>query len=144
MATPGARFSVPSSLPSGEGLDACARYSTRYSDVFGPPTWWVLHTFARNYPSDPSPARQEGCRSFLAGLPAMLPCELCGEHFRRFAADYPAGDVCGRRDALERFLCDAHNAVREATGKPAVACDGGTLETLYGTLPVCTGAAPPP
>jgi FAD-linked sulfhydryl oxidase len=133
-------FCIPSTLSSGPNID-CSRFSTRYPAVFGPPVWWTLHVFAHNYPDTPSRERRDGCASFLQGLPSMLPCNLCAEHFQEFVNTYQTSpeQICSSGPKLREFLCEAHNNVNYGTGKPTWSCDAATLADNYSTQSVCLG-----
>jgi hypothetical protein len=88
--------------------------------VWGPPTWTALHLLAAGYPESPTPPTSRSCQRFLRALPWMLPCESCGYHFRQFLRSYPGGSegICASGSSFQRFLVQAHNAVRART-RPA-------------------------
>ncbi len=53
-------------------------------------------------------------------LTRLYPCAECAAHFRHLVATHPP-TVSGRRE-LEQWMCDAHNIVNRALGKPTFNC----------------------
>ena len=138
-------ISVESSLLGGVGVRAtCPSVSSRWPDVFGPPTWFVLHTMAENYPERATAYQREACEKFVSGIPVMLPCSSCGDHFEQFMSDWSTlnGSMCTGKEPLKRYLCESHNQIRAASGKALESCCPLNLAAKYATQPLCVPSIP--
>ena len=76
--------------------------------AFGPPVWHALHVLAESFQERPSAPQRRQWRRFLRSLASLLPCPRCGEHFRRFCAEYDLRIATRSRAALRSFLVAAH------------------------------------
>jgi hypothetical protein len=79
---------------------------------WGPAGWTFLHAIANTYSETPSIREQRIYRSFFESIADVMPCSICGEHFRGFL---PA--PVESRGALSTWLIGVHNAVRKKQGK---------------------------
>ena len=120
----------------------CPSLSTARPEVFGPPTWYVLHTLAQQFPDLPTVSQAEACRGFVGALPYMLPEGESAASFQRFGVDYAAslGNMCANGPALRQFFCNAHNYANQHVGKPPLNCDPVNLLAMYGTAPMCVSS----
>jgi hypothetical protein len=82
----------------------------------------MLHTMAALFPSEPSLEKQAAMRSFLVALGEIYPCATCAKHFRGYMRDHPFPEVLTKQ-ALQRWLCESHNAVNLRLEKPQVQCE---------------------
>ena len=133
-------FSVPSSTLGGTGVsEVCPQISSNKPDVFGPATWWALHTFAQNYPDLADSEHRLACENFVGSLPHMLPCSHCGHHFKDFIEQYTSrsGSMCEGRLKLADFMCQSHNNVNAGTGKPLYSCCPARLRAQYSSQSLC-------
>jgi hypothetical protein len=92
----------------------------------------VAHSITWLYPKQqPSQQQQERIRMFFDLLPDLLPCPLCGNHFREtIATVHPLTDtVLSSRATLTRWLIDVHNEVNRRLDKPTVSY--GQAEAYY-------------
>lgn len=91
--------------------------------VWGPPTWFFLHSMALARPKKISEQQQRHIQQFLAeDLSWLLPCPSCGENLRRRLPSMPsAKDVVHQgRDALVHWLVALHNSVNKDLNKTQV------------------------
>ena len=107
-------------------------------EVWGPPTWKMLHYLAEGYPAFPSAPLRRHCASFLKALPWMLPCAHCGFHLREFLKSYRKSTflICASRKELRRFLVEAHNSVSKHTRPDEEPWSVGRASRVYGRGPV--------
>ena len=68
--------------------------------VWGPPTWFLMHSVALNYPESPSYVQQRNHHDFYHSLRNVLPCEICREHFTELLKTYPIGPYLNSRTAV--------------------------------------------
>jgi hypothetical protein len=90
---------------------------------WGPAYWRVAHSITWLYPdNNPSPQQKQHIRLFFQLLPDLLPCPLCGNHFRETTASvHPlTEEVLGGRKTLTQWLIDVHNEVNRRLDKPTV------------------------
>jgi hypothetical protein len=99
--------------------------STSQPDIFGPSFWFTLHNGASRYPIDASKYCQQRMKSFIIGLPIMIPCSNCQEHAHNFIEKNKdqLDDICSGRTKLFNFFVDFHNKVNERYNKPIVSYD---------------------
>lgn len=133
-------MSVRSALLGGAGMeDVCPEVSTKYPETWGPFAWETFHIMAHHFPTQPSIQEQQACENFVSGIPTMLPCNMCGQHFRQFVQKYTAdnGSMCVNQEQLSDFFCKAHNNVNQGTDKPLQSCCPTKLTRRYGSMPLC-------
>ena len=88
-------------------------------EIWGPSFWFTLHNSALGYPEHPTNHVKERMKSFLHGLPIMLPCEKCYHH----AIDYletrksDIDEIVSSRNSLFNFFVDFHNHVNRRNNK---------------------------
>ena len=99
---------------------------------WGPAYWRVAHSVTWLYPEqNPTQQQQDRVRLFFELLPDLLPCPLCGNHFRETTATvHPITEqVLSSRSTLARWLVDVHNEVNRRLGKSTVTY--AEAETFY-------------
>jgi hypothetical protein len=99
------------------------RHLTSDPSVWGPLFWYTLHNGAAAYPHQPTPTTQRRMIDFIAGIPAMLPCDACYAHACAYIVGYVdryggLGGAVKSRRALELFFEDFHDVANAHTGKP--------------------------
>jgi hypothetical protein len=89
--------------------------------VFGPAMWFSFHVGSANLPKVLSPVSVDRIKSFINGIPEMVPCTECSEHARAFIErsrerinNFKFGDD------VFRFYVDFHNYVNERLDKRQV------------------------
>ena len=105
-----------------EGKPRTRGYLYRF-DRWGQDYWRVLHAATFLYPEQPTEADKARMIALLRLVPYLLPCSACGLHFAQ-QLQGPEGltaEVLATREAVSRWLVDAHNEVNRRVGKPEVA-----------------------
>jgi hypothetical protein len=89
--------------------------------VFGPAMWFSFHVGSANLPKVLSPVSIERIKSFINGIPEMVPCVECSEHARAFIErNKERINKFKFGDDVFRFYVDFHNYVNERLNKPLV------------------------
>jgi len=100
--------------------------------VWGPSTWFIMHSIALNYPESPSYVQQRNHHDFYHSLRNVLPCEICREHFTELLKTYPIGPSLNNRTELIKWVNLLHNKVNLRYGKPEVSTD--EMYDLYNNI----------
>jgi hypothetical protein len=92
---------------------------------WGPAFWFSLHNGADKYPESASPIVKSRMKSYILGIPIMLPCIKCqihaNEHIELNKKDLD--DICSGRKKLFKFFVDFHNKVNKMYNKPIVSVE---------------------
>ena len=80
--------------------------------IWGREGWRFIHFVAVTY----HPSKQEAYRDFFENLPDILPCPICGEHFRINMEKHPPDFTDAK--SLFKWTVDMHNLVNVENGKP--------------------------
>nr|CCC50401.1 conserved hypothetical protein [Trypanosoma vivax Y486] len=83
--------------------------------------WAILHSAAAVFPHNPSDTQQTAFSAFLHGWSHSYACSHCAYHMRRYLEENPP--VLTGKFAVNRYLCEFHNAVNERLGKDTYNCD---------------------
>lgn len=113
-------------------------------EVWGPAFWFSLHNGAARYPINASPLWRQRMKSFIMGIPVMVPCEKCADHATAYIESRSDLDqVVKNRDSLFSFFVDFHNFVNERLGKDKIPMEAA-LKMYKGTTNVLTVVYGPP
>lgn len=93
--------------------------------VWGPAFWFTLHTGAAKYPISASPIVADRMKSYIMGIPVMLPCTICQTHASNHIEKNKCNldDICSGRDKLFKFFVDFHNIVNKRYNKSMVSVE---------------------
>lgn len=114
--------------PSGDA-DGNSRAKTSKEDL-GRATWTFLHTFAAQFPDEPTKRQERDARELIMILTRMYPCGECARHFAEIVKSNPPD--CSSGLGLQRWMCAAHNEVNESLGKPRFDCS--RIDERWSTL----------
>lgn len=114
--------------PSGDA-NADSRAKTSKEDL-GRATWTFLHTFAAQFPDEPTKRQERDARELIMILTRMYPCGECARHFAEIVKNNPPD--CSSGLGLQRWMCAAHNEVNESLGKPRFDCS--RIDERWNTL----------
>ena len=97
--------------------------------VWGPPTWFFLHSMAMSYPkrineNNPEHRRKRNAMfALLSNLGEVLPCGLCGTSYNSYIREpnLSIWEHLNTRGSLVEFIYKIHNRVNEKLGVPK--CD---------------------
>ncbi|KAG8347535.1 2Fe-2S iron-sulfur cluster binding domain containing protein [Trypanosoma vivax] len=96
--------------------------------------WAILHSAAAVFPHNPSDTQQTAFSAFLHGWSHSYACSHCAYHMRRYLEENPP--VLTGKFAVNRYLCEFHNAVNERLGKDTYDCDPmNVLRRWHPTFP---------
>ena len=79
--------------------------------LWGREGWRFIHFVAVTY----QPSKKEEYLKFFQNLPEILPCPVCGEHFKQNMAELPPRMESNQ--TLFEWSVDMHNLVNKETGK---------------------------
>ena len=104
--------------------------------VWGPPTWFFLHSMAMAYPKKINindPVHEEikkNTFNFLNSLGDVLPCPICGNSYSKYILepDFNISKHLDSRENLVLFIYKIHNKVNEKLGVPE--CNIPSLEQV--------------
>lgn len=85
--------------------------------IWGPHTWFFLHTLTFSYPDNPSKTDKINMENFIFSLSNVLPCSVCKKHFQQNLKKYPVKNFLNSRDEYVNWMIDIHNVVNRNTGK---------------------------
>lgn len=94
--------------------------------IWGPPTWFFLHSMAMAYPKkiDNTNSRhieiKQNMYNFLNSLGSVLPCPICGESYSYYITqkDFEIWPNLESREKLTYYIYKIHNKVNEKLGVP--------------------------
>jgi len=77
--------------------------------VWGPAFWFTVHNGAAKYPENASPLFVNKMKSYINGLPVMLPCTKCQihatNHIEKVKAQGKLDKICSGRQELFNLFC---------------------------------------
>mmetsp|Transcript_3158 Transcript_3158/g.9441 ORF Transcript_3158/g.9441 Transcript_3158/m.9441 type:complete len:215 (-) Transcript_3158:194-838(-) len=94
------------------------RPSFRDPGVWGPPTWFFLHSVTLALPERVPPEQQREFSSLMLAMQKLLPCPGCSKHLVGHMREHPLEPHLGTRDGLVQWMIDIHNMVNRDIGKP--------------------------
>ena len=86
-------------------------------EVWGPKLWFVIHTFALNYPDNPTYEDKRVMEEFFNNLKYSIPCNKCRVHYRQRLQRDPIINYLDNRQSLFKYTIDLHNQVNKSLGK---------------------------
>ena len=107
-------------------------------EVWGPSFWFSMHHGAAAYPKKASPLWRERMKSFIHGIPVMVPCDKCADHACAYIEKRKddLDEVVKNSENLSTFFVEFHNFVNGRLGKPQMSLEdarkmyGGSAEVL--------------
>jgi hypothetical protein len=104
--------------------------------VWGPPTWFFLHSMAMAYPKHIDKTKPEHKKikysmyNFLASLGDVLPCGLCGNSYNQYikTSEFSIWKYLDSREDLVYFIYLIHERVNDKLGVPK--CDRPSFENV--------------
>jgi hypothetical protein len=110
-------------------LDKLPENIAMITKVWGPPTWFFLHSMAMSYPkkiNENNPEhrkRRNAMFQFLSNLGDILPCPICGVSYNTYIKDpyLSIWNHLNSRANLIEFIYKIHNKVNKKLGVPQ--CD---------------------
>jgi FAD-linked sulfhydryl oxidase len=100
--------------------DASTSTTKTTKEDLGRATWTFLHTFAAQYPDEPTRRQERDARELIMILTRAYPCGECAAHFAEIVRVNPPD--CSSGLALQRWMCAVHNEVNASLGKAWFDC----------------------
>ena len=100
--------------------DASTSTAKTTKEDLGRATWTFLHTFAAQYPDEPTRRQERDARELIMILTRAYPCGECAAHFAEIVRVNPPD--CSSGLALQRWMCAVHNEVNASLGKAWFDC----------------------
>ena len=91
--------------------------------VWGPKLWFVIHTFALNYPDNPTYEDKRVMEEFFNNLKYSIPCNKCKVHYRQRLERDPIINYLDSKQSLFKHTIDLHNQVNKSLGKKIYSYD---------------------
>jgi ATP-dependent Zn protease len=88
------------------------------SNIWGPPTWFFLHSITFNYPNNPTYKEKMKTFEFFNNLQYILPCEICRENYKKNLKELPITPFLDNKQHLISWLIKIHNMVNIELKKP--------------------------
>lgn len=88
--------------------------------IWGPHTWFFLHTLTFSYPDNPNEEDKRKMFNFFNILGEVLPCSVCKVHYQENIQKYPINNFLNSRQDLVNWLIDIHNIVNRSLGKQTI------------------------
>lgn len=85
--------------------------------VWGPKLWFVIHTFALNYPDNPTYENKRVMEEFFNNLKHSIPCNKCKIHYTQRLERNPIINHLDSKQSLFKYTIDLHNQVNKSLGK---------------------------
>ena len=85
--------------------------------IWGPSTWFFLHSITINYPYNPTETEKKNVAEFFNNLYTQLPCEKCKNHYKQLLRESPIESNNGDKPTLFKWLVYIHNKVNKSLGK---------------------------
>lgn len=89
--------------------------------IWGSEGWHFIHSIALSYPINPTDEEKEKYKKFLFTLPDVLPCSICGEHFKENLEKF--SPKLDSREDFWKWSVDVHNEVNKSNDKPTLSYD---------------------
>ena len=91
--------------------------------IWGPAFWFIIHTFAFNYPENPTFNDKRHTFEFFQNLQYVLPCQKCRKHYMKYFHDHPLTPFLDNKSTLVSWTVQLHNHVNKRYGKSSKTVD---------------------
>ncbi len=87
-------------------------------EIWGPHGWKFIHYITLGYPNNPTQKDKQKYYDFFTSLSNVIPCPICGEHFKQHLEITPLDDnVLKDKNSLMAWAVAMHNHVNARNGK---------------------------
>jgi len=91
--------------------------SYRNPSIWGPPTWFFLHSMTLALPDKVPAEQQVAIKSFMNSLAKLLPCYLCRVHLAESMSALPIDMYLDSQQTMVQWMIDIHNNVNNLKHK---------------------------
>ena len=89
-------------------------------DVWGPHYWFMLHTTALNYPTNPNTTTKKKFYDFIHNLPLFIPHRDISDAFAKVLDKYPLTPYLENKKSFMKWMHFVHNYINKTLNKPPV------------------------
>ena len=91
------------------------KYVSLKTKVWGPPTWFFLHSVSFTYPNNPTDQDKKNYYDFFISISNILPCSICSNSYKKyiFENDTNLSNFLDSRKNLSYWLYLIHNKVNK-------------------------------
>lgn len=87
-------------------------------DVWGPHYWFMLHTTALNYPTNPNTTTKKKFYDFIHNLPLFIPHRDISDAFAKVLDKYPLTPYLENKKSFMKWMHFVHNYINKTLNKP--------------------------
>lgn len=91
--------------------------------VWGPFYWFVLHTIALTYPSNPNDVIKKKYYDFIQNLPLFIPVPEIGNIFTSILDKYPVTPYLDSQQSFVKWMNFIHNKINLSLELPEMSLD---------------------
>ena len=88
--------------------------------VWGPFYWFVLHTIALTYPTNPNETIKKKYYDFIHNIPLFLPVPAIGNKFSELLDKYPVVPYLDSQQSLVKWMHFIHNKINITINLPEI------------------------
>lgn len=88
--------------------------------VWGPFYWFVLHTIALTYPTNPNETLKKKYYDFIHNIPLFLPVSTIGNQFSVLLDKYPVTPYLDSQPSFVKWMHFIHNKINVSLGRPEI------------------------
>jgi hypothetical protein len=108
-------------------------------DVWGPHGWKFIHFITLGYPTYPDNTHKVMYKNFFESLKNVIPCSICGAHFKQHMEEYPLTDeILNDKMKFIGWGIKMHNLVNLINNKKIYSFDDGFKTILDSNKDECT------
>lgn len=100
-------------------------------EVWGPKTWFLLHSVTLEYPENPKDEDKQNFKDFIQSFQKIIPCLKCRENFKNHLTENPlTSEILATRQKVVKWMIDVHNSVNKMTNKPILTYEEALTKLL--------------